>query len=60
LARHGARAGYEIAGARVYVGDAHLPDPLSRAATRLMERAGIGMQLQVWLRAAGGRAAPAG
>jgi SAM-dependent methyltransferase len=60
FARHGDRAGYEIASTRVYVGDTYLPDPLSRAATRLMERTGTGMQLQVWLRAAVGRVAPAG
>jgi len=60
FAHHGARAGYETAYMRVFVGDTYLPDPWSRAAIWLMRRTGTGMQLQLWLRVVGGRVAPVG
>jgi hypothetical protein len=53
FARHGARAGYRVARVRVFAGDTYLPRPFARVATEVMQRTGSGMQLQLWLRAAG-------
>jgi SAM-dependent methyltransferase len=47
---HAERNGYSVAEHRRYVGDTFAPAWISPVLTRLMQRSGTGLQLELWLR----------